>query len=72
MKVFVRLSCDMLNPVHLEDFFRPGPERLLLAAQLVSLPHAKDALPSEFLKQGVHSVGEGAEVWVGSGAQAKH
>lgn len=65
-------SCDSVHVAHLKDLFGPGPERLLLAAQLISLPHAEDALPPELLKQGVHSVGESAEVWVGPGAQSKH
>lgn len=70
--ILLALSCDSVNPAHLEDLLGPGPERLLLAAQLVSLTHAEDALPTELLKQGVHGVGEGTEVWVGPGTQAKH
>lgn len=71
-KCLSALSRDLVNPAHLEDLLCPGPERLLLSAQLISLTHAEDALPPELLKQGVHSVGKGAEMWVGPGAKAKH
>lgn len=71
-KCLLAHSCDLVNAAHLEDLLGPSPEWLLLAAQFISLPHAEDAFPPKLLKQGVHGVGEGAEVWVGPGAQAKH
>lgn len=57
---------------YLKDLLGPGPEGLLLAAELIPLSHAEDPLSTQFLQEGVHCPGKGAEVGVGTGPQPKH
>ena len=62
----------MLWETNLKDLLGPGSEGLLLATELITLPHAEDAFAPQLLEQCVHGVGKGTEVRVGPRAKAKH
>lgn len=57
---------------HLEYLGRPLPERLLLSAHLVAVGHPQQAFAAQLAQNVVHILTEGAEIWIGRGAEGKN